>query len=410
VNQTEDGNLFGVGTYYEDAWLTVFHITAPGEGWFRRGIYINDTANTQMTIGLTINQGGNDDEILAFKSSDVVHTATNVTEEDTYGYFSKISAGTGGLFMVGVSEGAPNKGIEMVGLVTTNITAKDGNADGCVNIRGGKITGGSIGSNDANANLLTIQDSAATRWIINAEGDVWQTGGIDLGGAAVGQLDETIPEVIQQDGEPGTTYPGLIWVDTDADPAGTNTTSLIQDNDQDTKIQCEESADEDIVRIDAGGTEIWKGLSTGEITSPLQPAFLIELDGDQENLGKNVEIQFDNIIFDIGDNYDTDLYRFTAPVTGKYLIQCHIKLHQIDRTPDNCYIRIDTSNRNYYVQMDPDIFDIDPPIWSWMLGIVADMDEDDFVYVAWSYAGAGAEMTDVIGGGSYTHFMGHLLS
>jgi hypothetical protein len=213
--------------------------------------------------------------------------------------------------------------------------------------------------------------------------------------------------ILQSDEPPGSTFPGMLWLDTDAVGPGVPT---IQDADGDTKVQCEESGDEDIVRIDAGGTEIWKGLSTGEITSPLQPAFLIELDGDQENLGKNVEIQFDNIIFDIGDNYDTDLYRFTAPVTGKYLIQCHIKLHQIDRTPDNCYIRIDTSNRNYYVQMDPDIFDIDPPIWSWMLGIVADMDEDDFVYVAWSYAGAGAEMTDVIGGGSYTHFMGHLLS
>jgi hypothetical protein len=140
------------------------------------GLYIGDTVNAQMTIGLTINQGASDDEILAFKSSDVVHTGTNVTEEDTYGFFQKIQAGTGGLFMVGISEGAPHKGIEMVGLVTTNITAKDNNADGCVNIRGGKITGGSIGSNDANSNLLTVQDSAATRWIIDADGDTWQSG------------------------------------------------------------------------------------------------------------------------------------------------------------------------------------------------------------------------------------------
>jgi hypothetical protein len=141
-----------------------------------RKFMINETVNTKMTHGITINQSSRDDEILAFKSSDVDHAGTNVTEADTYGFFQKIQAGTGGLFMVGVSEGAPNKGIEMVGLVTTNITTKDNNADGCVNIRGGKIVGGSIGSNDANANLLTVQDSAATRWIIDQAGATWQSG------------------------------------------------------------------------------------------------------------------------------------------------------------------------------------------------------------------------------------------
>ncbi|MAH47768.1 hypothetical protein CMI37_18245, partial [Candidatus Pacearchaeota archaeon] len=35
--------------------------------------FMNDTANGNMTQGLTINQGANDDEILALKSSDVAH-------------------------------------------------------------------------------------------------------------------------------------------------------------------------------------------------------------------------------------------------------------------------------------------------------------------------------------------------
>jgi len=79
---------------------------------------------------------------------------------------------------------------------------------------------------------------------------------ISINTDVIGQLDETVPEVIQQDAEPGTTYPGLIWVDTDADPAGTNVTSFIKDDDGDTMVQCEESADEDIIRFDCGGTEV----------------------------------------------------------------------------------------------------------------------------------------------------------
>ena len=67
-------------------------------------VYINETANTDMTIGLTINQGTNDDEILALKGSEVGHPATAVAEADTYGAFKKSNANGGGLHIMGFSE------------------------------------------------------------------------------------------------------------------------------------------------------------------------------------------------------------------------------------------------------------------------------------------------------------------
>src|SRR3990167_7980648 len=45
--------------------------------------YINDEANANVTLGLTINQGANDDQILALKSSDVAHGVTAIAETDT---------------------------------------------------------------------------------------------------------------------------------------------------------------------------------------------------------------------------------------------------------------------------------------------------------------------------------------
>ena len=52
----------------------------------------NETANDYSTIGVTINQGGQDNEIFALKSSDVAHGLTNYTETDTYAAFRKHSA------------------------------------------------------------------------------------------------------------------------------------------------------------------------------------------------------------------------------------------------------------------------------------------------------------------------------
>ena len=88
-------------------------------------VYINETANTDMTIGLTINQAANDDEIIALKSSDVAHPATAVAEAATYGAFKKANAGGGGLHIMGFSD---------TGLSTNNrtllITGTGGNSTG----------------------------------------------------------------------------------------------------------------------------------------------------------------------------------------------------------------------------------------------------------------------------------------
>jgi len=58
-------------------------------------LLVGDTANANMTVGLTLNQGANDDEILAFKSSDVAHGYTTGAETDTW-FMARKSSGTAG--------------------------------------------------------------------------------------------------------------------------------------------------------------------------------------------------------------------------------------------------------------------------------------------------------------------------
>jgi hypothetical protein len=59
--------------------------------------------------------------------------------------------------------------------------------------------------------------------------------------------------IIQQDAAPADPYAGMMWLDTDE---ALDFLSVLRDADGDTKIQCEESEDEDKIRMDVAGNEV----------------------------------------------------------------------------------------------------------------------------------------------------------
>lgn len=67
-------------------------------------LYINETSNAFSTVGITINQGAADDDVLTFKSSDVSHPFTGLTENDTYFLIKKNSPDNGGAVIRGFSD------------------------------------------------------------------------------------------------------------------------------------------------------------------------------------------------------------------------------------------------------------------------------------------------------------------
>lgn len=81
------------------------------------GVHIGDSANANLTVGVSINQGANDDQILALKSSDVVTGASTLPlsafdiETDDYFVIGKIDGGTGGTHMVSIIETAQATGM-----------------------------------------------------------------------------------------------------------------------------------------------------------------------------------------------------------------------------------------------------------------------------------------------------------
>jgi hypothetical protein len=132
-------------------------------------VFVNDDANAKMTQGVTINQGANDNEALALKSSDVAHGITDYTETDTYGAISKVVADTGGLKLGGFSEG--ETALQVDAFYTTDDTGKTTAADGAVVLQALKKSGTAFGSPGADANLLVIKSgNSTTRFIFDAEG------------------------------------------------------------------------------------------------------------------------------------------------------------------------------------------------------------------------------------------------
>lgn len=85
-----------------------FTINTNGTAFINSGA---NPTNANMTgSGLTINQGAGDDQILAFKSSDVgtglTTAVTNSVEVDDYATFTKFASATGGLLMQVLGENA----------------------------------------------------------------------------------------------------------------------------------------------------------------------------------------------------------------------------------------------------------------------------------------------------------------
>ena len=136
-------------------------------------LYANDSANGNMTVGVTLNQGSNDNEILTFKSSDVAHGVTVKSETDTYGFFAKASADSGGVRFTGISE-TTNNAVAINAISAGHDTTKSTSAVGVVSITAnqkGTTSDEAVGSN---GNLLVVLNNANTRFIFDAEGDSHQ--------------------------------------------------------------------------------------------------------------------------------------------------------------------------------------------------------------------------------------------
>ena len=198
-------------------------VTFAGAGKF----YINETADTDVTIGLSINQAANTDKILTFKQSSVAHGITTTgmfgVETDTYGAFSlwDISGTVGGLLVSGYT--GDKGGLCLAASYVTGDTTKTTSADGAIHIIGQKRTGSTIGSMAADENILVIKDYQTPRFVFDSSG-VMYVPSFDLGdghegvGVSIGRntnSTNTGAGWLCLTGKGGTAY--YLWVDATGD-------------------------------------------------------------------------------------------------------------------------------------------------------------------------------------------------
>jgi hypothetical protein len=107
-------------------------------------------------------------------------------------------------------------------------------------------------------------------------------------------------------------------------------------------------------------------------------------------------------------NADFSSNTFTAPVTGKYFLQLHVRLNDIDSAAGYYIISINTTLKNYRFIFDPD-FVADPIYWSITTSVLADMDANDTVTVS-ILQQTGTAQTDIDGNAEYTFFTGYLVA
>lgn len=187
-------------------------------------------------------------------------------------------------------------------------------------------------------------------------------------------------------------------------------TSLVSDTDNTDDLGSSSVAWKDLYlkgSIKQGANTIMTFNSGGEVTQPLQPAFLATAPANTANVtgdGTTATAEYDTEVFDQGGDFNTGSYTFTAPVAGRYAFNCSIQWAGASAVSFGA-IEIITSNRAYRTSIGARSTVDGIPVQIFQ----ADMDANDTCYIQWSISGGTktAEMTD---DANYNYFSGSLIN
>ena len=152
--------------------------------------------------------------------------------------------------------------------------------------------------------------------------------------------------------------------------------------------------------LDSATGTVINALDTGEVTMPLQPAFLAALSATQSNVTGTaaawININANTEVYDVNGDYNSGTFTFTAPVTGKYMfvissviIGCTIA--------DQIGWQVVTSNRTYENQLFRNASADNLGI---TVTVIADMDSADTAQFLTLSGGEAGVTDDIYGDGT----------
>lgn len=138
--------------------------------------------------------------------------------------------------------------------------------------------------------------------------------------------------------------------------------------------------------------------SVGRVTKPYQPAFHVRV--NDANYITTSPVPFTNAVFDVGSNFNTSTYRFTAPIAGKYYLV--LNMYSTANGNQDAYprFRINGSFVQYGYLYQTAGGTIHNTV---TMNRIFNLSVGDYVDVAW--AGSGT----YYGGNQETNFFGYLL-
>lgn len=187
---------------------------------------------------------------------------------------------------------------------------------------------------------------------------------------------------------------------------------LFDGNAVDYHIGLDDSADSLIIgKGSALGTTTSMAFNAdGIITKPLQPAFMVNKNGsNQDNVAINTHstVVWGAERFDQNNDFDLTNNLFTAPVTGKYALNTVLRIDSVDTASTYYITYIETSNHNYFSIIDPN-FSADLDYFGMTIAVIADMDAGDTAKVKVAISGGSAQ-ADLDGASEYSTFSGYLV-
>lgn len=147
------------------------------------------------------------------------------------------------------------------------------------------------------------------------------------------------------------------------------------------------------------------------VRSPFIPAFLAYLNTTITNVtgaGTNYTVIFDTEVYDQSGDFNLGTGAFIAPVQGRYLFSCSVRMAGVEAAMTQRIIQLITSNRSYgYL----DLFAFGAAAnCTQVLSVLADMDAGDSAIVRVTYSNGAGDTADVVGAATpYTYFSGAML-
>lgn len=134
------------------------------------------TADSFMTVGMSIDQAAQSDHIMDFKSTGLVaHGLTDYADTETFGYIQKIHSTNGGWVIAGISEATV--ATRLSGVSTTEATT-DGDAQSCTVEAAAYLKSGTgVTALGATGNAFGVRNNNTLVFIVNGDGDVSNSGG-----------------------------------------------------------------------------------------------------------------------------------------------------------------------------------------------------------------------------------------